>query len=263
MQKIVKLPKTAKQIKNSKDFADIDGKIYTVISNYKGQKTNKFVEKTQHTVYGYKYCGIYDQKHKKSVQKRVHRIIAETFIPNPNNYPIVGHKNNIKSDNRIENLYWTTYQENIQKAVNDKLLVNDKGYDDSQSKPVIMFDTYTNKILGKYGSIKQAVKITGLSETTIRRQAKYQRPTRKPYYFRYQNDPTATAPQIIGMFNYDTDTLLQTFIDSGDASRKTNKNSKTILQQCQLGKPKHKFSNVYFKFLTSKCEQTIEHPKGK
>ena len=126
-----------------------------------------------------------------------------------------------------------------------------------------MFDTYTNKILGKYGSIIQAAATTGLSKTTIARQAKYQRPTRKPYYFRYQNDPTATAPQIIGMFDYNTDTLLQSFIDSGNASRKTRQNSRTILQQCHLGKPKHKFSDVYFKFLTSKCEQTIEHQKGK
>ena len=41
-----------------------------------------------------------------------HRILAETFIPNPDNKPIVDHKNRIKSDNRIDNLCWVTRTEN-------------------------------------------------------------------------------------------------------------------------------------------------------
>jgi hypothetical protein len=42
----------------------------------------------------------------------IHRAIAMTFIPNPNNLPETNHKNGIKNDNRVENLEWVTNKEN-------------------------------------------------------------------------------------------------------------------------------------------------------
>ena len=48
----------------------------------------------------------------KPVSKTVHRIVAETWIPNPDNKPIVNHKNGNRKDNRAENLEWVTSSEN-------------------------------------------------------------------------------------------------------------------------------------------------------
>ena len=62
-------------------------------------------------------------KNRKPFEKKVHRLIAECFIPNPNNKPCINHKDGNKQNNQISNLEWVTYKENTAHAIKHGLFV--------------------------------------------------------------------------------------------------------------------------------------------
>lgn len=116
---------------------------------------------------GYLYIGIvFENEGTKTC--RLHRLVANAFIPNPKRYCVVGHKNNIKHDDKVENLYWTTTSENTKKAYDDGLVVNDKGYEDSQSLPVIAYNLNGEEV-GRFGSVGECHRTLGVSKSTILR----------------------------------------------------------------------------------------------
>lgn len=155
---------------------------------YKKDMYNKFLEIKLTKKNDYMY-GCYSNLNKKRITFRVHRMVAKYFVENPNNLDIVGHKNNIKSDNRKENLYWTTTSENTKKAFDDGLIKNDYGYNDSQSKPVIVYNENMN-IIDKIGSISLCAKKYNVSKSTVARHCnnKIKGKTRCGYYFKFDNN---------------------------------------------------------------------------
>ncbi len=66
---------------------------------------------------GYGYLRLYLRKNGKSERWLVHRLVATVFVPNPENKPLINHKDGNKNNNEPDNLEWVTTQENTKHAV--------------------------------------------------------------------------------------------------------------------------------------------------
>ena len=99
------------------------------------------------------YCHIKKRKY------RIHRLIAQAFIPNPDNLPVVDHIDGNKANNNVENLRWVTYQENTQSAFDMGL--NPSG----RQKDVIAIDTDENAFV--FESQVKAEEYTGVPRKAI------------------------------------------------------------------------------------------------
>ena len=66
------------------------------------------------------HVGVMIKNGSKPYYRYLHRLIAEEFIPNPHNLPIVRHLNDDPTDNRIENLAWGTQKENMADCIENR-----------------------------------------------------------------------------------------------------------------------------------------------
>ena len=95
----------------------------------------------------------------------IHRVVCEAFIDNPNNLPVVNHKDGNKTNNTIPNLEWTTYSYNNQHAIKSGLKpAGEQWYNAKLSEEDVI------EILkrGKYSTYENIAKEYGVTKATIR-----------------------------------------------------------------------------------------------
>ena len=106
----------------------------------------------------------------KSRARLVHRVVAEAFIPNPNNLPFINHKDFNPSNNRVENLEWCTVSYNAKYSYdnnNRRDKMNWKhGKDNANSKAVCAIDKNGNVVFC-FDCIMDAERKTGILNSNI------------------------------------------------------------------------------------------------
>lgn len=107
----------------------------------------------------------------KRTCKSVHRLVAKEFCYNddPENKVTVNHIDGDRSNNKAENLEWTTYSENLQHAYD--LLNRPHNKASKKCRQCISFNKFTNEEIN-HKSVAAASRYTNISETQIRRIAK-------------------------------------------------------------------------------------------
>lgn len=147
---------------------------------------------------GYKIVALTNRK-----LYRAHRLIALTYLDNPENYPVVNHLNHNKQDNRVENLEWTTYQGNtIHSYKNDwrkdsieswVKQVQPKAAEASKRKVVQM--DLSGKELAIFNSQREASEQTNTCRSSITRCCTGNRKTAGGYRWKYLESSTTMQPQ--------------------------------------------------------------------
>jgi len=114
----------------------------------------------EHYTYGFDNGTGYLRVKKNYKPYLVHRLVAECFIPNPNNYPIINHKNENTKDNRVENIEWCDYPYNNNYGNRTKKAIS------KVSKSVLQYDLNGN-FIREWPSIVEIERQLGFLRTSI------------------------------------------------------------------------------------------------
>lgn len=127
---------------------------------------------------GYKRVGL--TVNCKTKPYLIHRLIAIAFIPNPNNYPCVNHKDENKSNNSLDNLEWCTYKYNLNYGTHN-LRANE-----SRKKPILQYSK-NGEFIREWKSVTDLKNETGMDITHVSSCCKGKRKTANGYRWQYKN----------------------------------------------------------------------------
>lgn len=136
-----------------KDWKAIKGYVGKYIVSRQGlvkslQKNIALTLRTELSLRGYRVVKIYGKTH------LIHRLVAMAFIRNPSNKPCINHKNGIKTDNRVENLEWCTYSENLKHAYDNNIRLPNYGEKNGAAK-LNRWQVQRIRLMAEIGNISQ------------------------------------------------------------------------------------------------------------
>ena len=109
---------------------------------------------------GYLYVHIRISKLGINRMVKIHRLVAKAFIPNPDNLPVVNHKNEIKTDNRVENLEWCTHKYNVNYGTNIERRAYNSRNQLHRSCPILQY-SLNGEFIQEFPSFKEVQRYLG------------------------------------------------------------------------------------------------------
>lgn len=119
-------------------------------------------------------------KNNKTKTFKVHRLVAEAFISNSNNYPQINHKNEIKNDNRVENLEWCSNEYNAVYGTKVQRTA------EKHKKHILKYDLKGN-FIKEYNSLKEASIDNNVFFTNISAVCRGKQKTAYGFIWKYKN----------------------------------------------------------------------------
>lgn len=136
----------------------------------------------------YKYLMFYGKHNPDRMRIAIHRLLALTFIPNPENKPQVNHKNGVRNDNRLENLEWVTAKENCQHAYDVlnrvRSMLGKTGKECPNSIPVDQYDK-NGAFIKRWDCAYDAMRELGIYQQNIGKVCLGKRPTAGGFVWKY------------------------------------------------------------------------------
>ena len=158
-------------IEEMKDIVGYEGEYaITRDGNVWSYKSNKFLK--PRLIGGYHQVNLYKDGKKKDLY--IHRLVADAFIPNPDNLPQVNHKDEDKSNNCVENLEWCDAKYNANYGTRTERVINK-----------ISIPVYCVELDKVFKSGKEAAKELGISNQNITSCCKGKLKTTGGYHWRY------------------------------------------------------------------------------
>lgn len=170
-----------------KDIDGYDG-LYQ-ISNLGNVRSLKFGKikllKQINDKYGYKKVDLY--KDRKTKTCKIHRLVAQAFIPNPNNLPEVNHKDENKSNNCVDNLEWCDRKYNMNYGTAQQRSSCKRINHPSRSKQVLQL-TKSGEFVTEYPSICEASRFTELDKSHISKCCRGIKKSFGGFIWKYKNE---------------------------------------------------------------------------
>ena len=236
-----------------KEYPECNKYLVSNTGEIKNKKTNRIMMGSKQN--GYRFVNLFINSSNPKLNRLIHRMVAQTFLENPENKPIVNHKDTNILNNHINNLEWVTAKENMNTLETKKNLKRGKN-----SKNILQIEISNGEIINKFYGAAEGKEKADINSTSILSICNYYKGSKKygankykTYHQKYififdeDKDKINTYLEIarknnprgqikVYQFNKTTNKLINTFNSGTEASRILNIKMTGINQCCQYYK---------------------------